>query len=95
MLFVRTILSLAITIFSALMWGRLILDWVLVFARSWKPRGALLIICETIYTVTDPPLKLVRKVIPPLRVGDVAIDLAWIIVMVALSLLGTLIMFIR
>lgn len=92
---VRIVLRLAITVFSAMMWGRLILDWVLVFARTWKPKGVLLVICEAIYTVTDPPLKLVRKVIPPLRVGDVSLDLAWIVVMVALSFLGTLIMFIR
>ena len=55
----------------------------------------LLVLCEAIYTITDPPLKLVRKVIPPLRVGDVSLDLAWIVVMVALSFLGTLVMFIR
>ncbi|WP_066080732.1 YggT family protein [Pseudoclavibacter albus] len=92
---VRIVLRLAITVFSAMMWGRLILDWILVFARSWKPKGVLLVLCEAIYTITDPPLKLVRKVIPPLRVGDVSLDLAWIVVMVALSFLGTLVMFIR
>ena len=49
--------------------GRLIFDFVQVFARSWRPSGILLLIAEAIYTVTDPPLRLLRRVIPPLRIG--------------------------
>ena len=67
--------------------GRLIFDFVLVFARSWRPSGILLFIAEGIYTVTDPPLRLLRRVIPPLRIGGMQFDLAFLIVLIGLQIL--------
>lgn len=63
------------------------LDWVQVFARDWRPRGAALVVAEVTYTITDPPLKAIRRVLPPLRIGAVALDLAFLVVMVACSML--------
>ncbi|WGL53866.1 YggT family protein [Nocardioides sp. BP30] len=68
-------------VFLALMWIRFIVDWVQVFARSWEPRGALLVVLEGVYSATDPPINALRKVIPPLRLGTVALDLSFLIVM--------------
>jgi YggT family protein len=65
--------------FLLLLIGRLVLDWIQVFAREWRPRGPLLVVAEVIYTVTDPPLKLLRRLIPPLRLGSVQLDLAFFI----------------
>ena len=73
--------------FIALLWIRFIVDWVQVFARSWSPSGPLLVLLEIVYSVTDPPIKALRRVIPPLRLGSVAIDLSFIIVLVAAYLL--------
>jgi YggT family protein len=73
--------------FIALLWIRFIVDWVQVFARSWSPRGVLLVLLEVVYSITDPPIKALRKVIPPLRIGSVALDLSFIIVLVAAYLL--------
>ena len=73
--------------FIALLWIRFIVDWVQVFARSWSPGGPLLVVLEFVYSVTDPPIKALRKVIPPLRIGSVALDLSFIIVLVAAYLL--------
>lgn len=81
------ILYVAIWIFIAFLWVRFIVDWVQVFARSWSPRGALLVILEAVYSVTDPPIKALRRVIPPLRIGNFALDLSFLIVMVAAYLL--------
>ena len=67
--------------------GRLIFDFVQVFARSWRPSGILLLISEGIYTVTDPPLRLLRRVIPPLRIGGMQFDLAFLIVLIGLQIL--------
>ncbi|CAB4966013.1 MAG: YggT family protein [Actinobacteria bacterium] len=67
--------------------GRLIFDFVQVFARSWRPSGILLLIAEAIYTVTDPPLRLLRRVIPPLRIGGMQFDLAFLIVLIGLQIL--------
>ncbi len=66
---------------------RLVLDWVQVFARSWRPRGAVLVVAEGVYSLTDPPLKLLRRLIPPLRVGQVRVDLAFLVLMLCVSLL--------
>jgi YggT family protein len=69
--------------FIGLLWIRFIVDWVQAFARSWQPRGAALLLLEVVYSVTDPPVKAVRKIIPPLRLGGFALDLAFLIVMIS------------
>jgi YggT family protein len=85
--FVGQILYIAVWIFIAFLWVRFIVDWVQVFARSWSPRGVLLVVLEAVYSVTDPPIKALRRVIPPLRIGNFALDLSFLIVMVAAYLL--------
>jgi YggT family protein len=57
--------------------GRLVLDWVRQFARSWHPTGVVLVLAEVTYTVTEPPLKLLRRFIPDIRLGNVAFDLSF------------------
>ena len=82
-------------IFIILLWVRFVFDWVLVFARSWSPRGALLVLLEVVYSVTDPPIKALRRFIPPLRIGNFALDLSFLLVLVAayilLSVTGSLV----
>ncbi len=68
--------------FIAMLWVRFVVDWVQVFARSWSPRGILLVGLEAVYSVTDPPITALRKVIPPLRIGNFALDLSFLLVMV-------------
>ncbi|RHA42017.1 YggT family protein [Cellulomonas rhizosphaerae] len=91
----RTVLDvayLALLLFFILLLVRLVLDWVMVFARSWRPTGVALVVAEATYTVTDPPLRLLRRVIPPLRIGAISLDLAFMVLFllctVGLSLLG-------
>ena len=84
---VLQIIYYALLVFIALMWIRFVVDWVQVFARSWSPVGVLLILLEVVYSVTDPPIKALRRVIPPLRIGSVAVDLSFIIVMIVAWLL--------
>lgn len=69
--------------FIALLWIRFVVDWVQIFARSWTPRGVLLVALELVYSITDPPIKALRRVIPPLRIGSVSLDLSFLIVMIA------------
>jgi len=68
--------------FIVLLWVRFIVDWVQVFARSWAPSGPLLVVLEVVYSATDPPIKALRRVIPPLRIGSIALDLSFLIVIV-------------
>ena len=67
--------------------ARLILEWIPVFSPNWRPRGFFLIVAETVYTLTDPPVKFVRRFIPPLRFGTVSIDISYIILLFAVQLL--------
>ena len=82
-----SVLDFLLYLFLVLLIGRLVIDWVQVFARDWRPRGAMLVIAEGVYTVTDPPLKAVRKVIPPLTIGSVRLDLAFLVLMLAVTIL--------
>ena len=63
--------------------GRFIVDLVLSLNPSWRPKGLLVVLVESIYTVTDPPLKAIRRVVPALRLGPVQIDLAWTVLFIA------------
>ena len=87
---IRSILYFIVLIFFIFLIGRLILDWIQVFARDWRPRGVMLVIAEAIYSVTDPPLKALRRVLPPLTIGQVQIDLAFIVIFLITSLLLSL-----
>ncbi|MCK5928032.1 MULTISPECIES: YggT family protein [unclassified Nocardioides] len=77
-----SIIHVVLFVFIALMWVRFIVDWVMVFARQWQPTGPLLVVLEVVYSVTDPPIKALRKVIPPLRLGNFALDLSFLLVLV-------------
>ena len=77
-----SIIHAVLFVFIALMWVRFIVDWVLVFARQWQPTGPLLVVLEVVYSITDPPIKALRKVIPPLRLGNFALDLSFLLVLV-------------
>jgi YggT family protein len=72
-----TYLSVPLYLFLLFLIGRLVLETLQAFARSWRPRGVVLVLAETTYTVTDPPLKLLRRFIPPVRLGNVAFDLSF------------------
>ena len=87
---VGQVLASALWIYWIILIGRLVLDLVQVFARSWTPRGPLLLIAEFIYTLTDPPLNLLRRVIPPVRLGSVQFDLAFLILLIGLQILISL-----
>lgn len=81
----RHALALVLQAYFVVLMARLVFDWIQVFARSWRPRGLVLVVAETVYTLTDPPLKAVRRVVPPLRIGGIALDLAFLIVALAVS----------
>jgi len=74
---VASVLTGVLYLFLLLLIGRLIFDMVQAFAQSWRPTGLVLVLAEAIYTVTDPPLKLLRRFIKPVRLGNVALDLSF------------------
>ena len=88
---VGKVLLFALQIFFWLMLIRLVFDWVQVFARSWAPKGPVLVLLEIVYSVTDPPIMFIRRFVPPLRIGSVAIDTSFLIVLVIVYLLRALV----
>ena len=84
---VLEVIALALLVFWLLLLARLVFDLVQAFSRGWTPRGPLIVVLEFIYTVTDPPLKLLRRFIPPLRIGQVSFDLAFLILLLGTNIL--------
>ena len=76
-----------LSIYLIILIGRLVFDFVQVFARDWRPSGFILIVVEGIYTVTEPPLKLIRRVVPPTRMGQVSLDLGFLILLIGIQIL--------
>ena len=81
------LLATILQLFIYLLIGRLIIDYARMFARNWRPTGIVLALVELIYAITDPPLNFARRFIPPIRMGAVSFDLAYIAVFLLASLL--------
>ena len=86
-----SILDLILFVFLGLMLIRLVVDWVQVFARSWTPSGPVLVVLEVVYSITDPPIKFVRRFVPPLRLGAVMLDTSFLIVLIVVYLMRVLV----
>jgi len=79
---VGRILASFLSIYLIVLIARIVVDYVFIFARDWRPTGVVLVLVEGIYTVTDPPLRLLRRFIPPLRIGGVSLDLAFTVLFI-------------
>ena len=77
---------IALLLFLVALVIRLIFDWVQMFARGWRPRGAALVAAHAVYSVTDRPIKLLRRLIPPLRLGGISLDLGFLLLFVAVTI---------
>ena len=84
---VADVLYFALLVFLLFLIFRLIMEYVFLLARSYRPTGLVAAALELAYSVTDPPLKALRRVIPPLRIGQVSLDLGFIILFIAVRIL--------
>ena len=82
-----SIVSSVLLVFLILLFARFVVDWVMVLARSWRPSGLVAAGLEVVYSTTDPPLKAVRKVIPPLNLGSIRLDLGFMVLLIAVLVL--------
>ncbi|MBC7463286.1 MAG: YggT family protein [Actinobacteria bacterium] len=87
MLSIGYYLVLVLRLFLMALLGRLILDYIRMFSPSWRPRGLILYIVEAIYAITDKPTALVRRFVPPLRLGGVSLDLSFLVLFFAVQIL--------
>lgn len=88
---ITNLLLTLLDLFKYALFIRLIIDYVRIFARSWRPNSFLIAIFEFIYTVTDPPMKFVGRFVPPLRLGGVSLDLSFIVLLIAIGLAKSII----
>jgi YggT family protein len=83
-----------LALYLLLLVGRLIIDVLQSYSRSWTPSGPLAVVAEVVFTATDPPLRLLRRYIRPLQLGSVSLDLSYtllfLIVIVLLVVVGNL-----
>ena len=73
---------LAVLIYLIVLIARLILEWIQAYAREYRPNGLVLVLFEVVYTLTDPPVNGLRRLIPPLRIGMVSLDLSLMLLLV-------------
>jgi YggT family protein len=75
----KIVLDYVLWIYLLILVVRMIFTWVQAFSRQWTPTGIILVIAEGIYTLTDPPLRFLRRYIRPVRIGRVALDLSFMV----------------
>lgn len=83
LLAVGAVIRVVLRIYTIILWVRFVLDWILVLNRNFRPRGFLAVLVELVFTVTDPPIKMFRRILPPIRLGQVALDLGWMLTMLS------------
>jgi YggT family protein len=90
----KIVLTYLLWIYLLLLIARLIFSWIQAFSRSWSPRGPVLVVAETVFTATDPPLKFLSRFIPVLKLGSVALDLSFMVlffvVLILINVVGAL-----
>ena len=83
----KIVLTYVLWLYLLLLIGRLIISWIQAFSRDWHPTGVILVIAEVMYTATDPPLRLLRRYIPTVRLGTVALDLSFMVLFLVILVL--------
>lgn len=74
-----------------LLFARIVVDLVRQVRRDWRPTGFWLVVFVWILRLTDPPLRFVRRFVKPVRVGGAMLDLAMVVLMLALLLIMTIV----
>lgn len=70
---------------------RLIIEMIQSFSKHFAPPRWFMVVGEFFFVVTDPPIKFLRRFIPPLPLGAVALDVSVIVLFLALAVLQTVI----
>jgi YggT family protein len=87
----KEVLTILLWLFLFILIVRMIFSWIQSFSRDWRPSGIILVIAESAFTVTDPPLKFLRRFIPPLRLGMVALDLSFMVLFIVVLIMLNLV----
>ena len=85
------IIDLVLTLYILVLIARLVLDYIPLFNREWRPKGAGLVAAELVYTVTDPPIRFFRRLVPPLRLGTISLDFGFMLTMISVLILMSIV----
>jgi len=85
------VVDVLLLLYILVLLARLILEYIPMFNRGWRPRGFGLVFAEVVFTITDPPLKFFRRLVPPLRLGPIALDLGFPLTMLSCFVLLTIV----
>jgi YggT family protein len=85
--YLQIVLTYVLELYLVVLIGTMIVSWIRAFARDWHPRGVVLVLAETVLTLTDPPLKFLRRHIPPLQLGRVRLDLSFMVLFIVVLIL--------
>ena len=83
----KVVLTYVLTLYLVVLIGTMILSWIMVFVRPWYPPRFVKLVAETIFTLTDPPLKFLRRYIRPLRIGNMSLDLSFMVLFIVVLIL--------
>ncbi|GAA1462305.1 MULTISPECIES: YggT family protein [Williamsia] len=87
----REVIYYLLFIYWLLLLGRLVIELVRTFAREWRPTGFSVVVIEAVFTTTDPPIKALRRLLPPIPLGPVRLDLSLMITMVVVLIAMSLV----
>lgn len=81
-------IQLCVSLYTLILLARMLLSWVELFNPNWRPRGIILVLVNAVYSLTDPPLRWLRQYIPPLQLGEIALDTGFIVLFIGVMLIG-------
>ena len=87
---VLEVLAFLLTLYMIVLMGRVVFDLIQAFSRGWRPSGFVLVLANLVYSLTDPPMRFFRRIVPPLRIGAVALDLGFLLLFLLVSFTRTL-----
>lgn len=74
-------------LFLYLLLARVIIEYIMMFSRTWQPRGFVLALVDLVFQITDPPMRFVRRYVPPLRIGQVSLDIGFLVLFFGVQIL--------
>lgn len=80
------IIATVLWLYFVVLLARFVIDLVQMLSKNWRPTGIVLLISEFVFTITDPPLNLLRRIIPPLKIGGVTLDLSFLVLIILLQI---------
>ncbi|WP_129657633.1 YggT family protein [Rothia halotolerans] len=91
MVSILALFNFALYLLLLVLMFRLVLDWVQSFARSWRPKGVALVFASSVYSLTDPPMRLMRRIIPPLNLGGISLDMGFLVLVLGIGLVRAIV----